>query len=339
MATASTTSQKRTNLGTLLCALSAIGYTAYNLFLCDVSPRYDPSWINCVQASVSVVVIGLYLLWLACRGCRTMPGWKELVGLLGVGLITQVGGVFLIWAMSIVGAAVSITLQTGVMLGASAILGLLILGERVSWRQIIAIVLITASIGLFAAGTDSGDAGGSGSAASGLSVRTLLGIAAAGLAGISFAILAIGVRKTVTGDTLPVTIVFLINIMGVIVLGPWSVWYVGYDRLLATPLQDATLWSCCQVGVHQLMETSLRDLSFMLGAGAFNLIAFFLVTKSLQMITVVRLNVMNNGLSTAITAVGSAVLLGEKWNSMCSWGMLLGLIGILIISLESPPSE
>jgi drug/metabolite transporter, DME family len=306
------TSRDLTKLGTILCTLSAVGYTAYNICLCDVSKRHDPSWINCVAASVSVVVVGAYLLWLVARGRPALPPWKELLALLGIGLITQVGGVLLVWAMSVVGVAVTVTLQTGVMLAASAILGVIILGERVSWFQIGAIALITASVALFSLGAESTDPAGVGQA---LSARSLLGVAAAALSGVAFAILTVGVRKTVTGTTLPETVVFIMNVMGVVALGPWSAYQVGFSTL---------------------MQTSPRDFAVMLAAGTLNLVAFFLVTKSLQMITVVRLNVLNNGLSTALTAVAGALLLAEPWNRMLSFGMFLGIVGILMISFEAP---
>jgi drug/metabolite transporter (DMT)-like permease len=305
-------SRDLTRLGTLLCTFSALGYTAYNVCLCDVSQRHDPSWINCVQASVSVAIVGAYLLWLIARGRPALPPWKELLALLGIGLITQLGGVMLVWAMSVVGAAVSVTLQTGVMLAASAVLGLIVLGERVSWRQIAAIVLITVSIAFFSVGAESTDPAAAGQS---LSARSLPGIAAAALSGDAFAILTVGVRKTVTGNTLPETVVFLMNVVGVIALGPWSVY---------------------QVGFHTLAQTSPRDFSVMLAAGALNLFAFFLVTKSLQMITVVRLNVLNNGLSTALTAVAGTLLLAEPWNRTLSLGMLVAIVGIVMISLEAP---
>ena len=309
------TSRDLTKLGTFLCTLSAVGYTAYNVCLCDVSKRHDPSWINCVQASVSVVVVGGYLLWLIARGRPALPPWKELLALLGIGLITQLGGVLLVWAMSVVGAAVSVTLQTGVMLAASAVLGLMVLGERVSWRQIAAIALITVSVAFFSLGAESTDPAGVGQA---LSARSLLGVAAAGLSGVAFAILTVGVRKTVTGNTSPEAVVFLMSVMGILALGPWSVYLLGVNTLVATPP---------------------RDLGVMLAAGALNLVAFFLVTKSLQMITVVRLNVLNNGLSTALTAVAGTLLLAEPWNGMLSLGMFLAIVGILMISFESPAEQ
>ena len=132
--------------------LSAIGYTAYNVCLRDASRGYDPSWINCVQSSVTVGVFGVYLAWQAARGRRVLPPRNELLALLIISLITQFGNILFVWAMSVVGVAVTSTLQTGVMLGASAILGLMVLGERVSGRQVAAIVLITVSMVFFSIG-------------------------------------------------------------------------------------------------------------------------------------------------------------------------------------------
>jgi drug/metabolite transporter (DMT)-like permease len=310
-----TTSRDLSRLGTLLCVFSALAYTAYNLCLCDVSKHYDPSWINCAAASVSAGLVGIYLAWKAVRGGQALPARKELLGLLVIGLVTQIGGVLLVWSMSVVGVAISITLQTGCTLAASALLGRLVLGERVSWLQITAIGLITAAVCFFSFGAESTDTATAGHS---LSARGLLGIVAGCLSGLAFAVLTVGVRKTVTGDTSPLAVVFLVNVMGVVALGPWSAY---------------------QVGFHSLMQTTPRDLGVMLAAGALNLVAFFLVTKSLQMIKVVRFNVLNNGLSTALTAVLGILLLGEHWNYTVALGMLLAIIGILMISLESPTAQ
>ena len=68
--------------------------------------------------------------------------------------------------------------------------------------------------------------------------RSLLGVAAAGLSGVAFAILTVGVRKTVTGNTSPEAVVFLMSVMGILALGPWSVYLLGMNapsrRLPAT---------------------------------------------------------------------------------------------------------
>jgi drug/metabolite transporter (DMT)-like permease len=309
------TSRNLTKLGTLYCALSAVTYTAYNVCLNDVSQLYDSAWINCVQAAVSAAAIGVYLLWQAAHGQPALPPPKESVALLGIGLITQLGGVLFVWAMSVVGVAITATLQTGGLLAMSAILGLIVLGERVSWLQVIAIILITVSVVCLSMG-----AGSTGETTSGPlpPAKILLGIAAGALAGLAFAVLTVGVRKTVTGNTSPLAIVFLINLMGVVALGPWSVY---------------------QLGIQTLAHTAPRDFAVMLAAGVLNLMAFLLVTKSLQMISVVRFNVLNNGLTTALSAAVGIVLLAEPCNTIVLFGLLLSIGGIVLISLVVPPSE
>lgn len=321
------TSRDLTKLGTLLCAFSAVAYTGYNLCFDYVSKRCDPSWINCVQALVSVVVVGAYLLWLAAHGRPSLPSPKELLALVIIGLITAIGGVLFVWSMSVVGAAVAVTLQTGIMLAAGAGLGLLLLKERVSGLQVMAIAIITIAAVVITLGAEDTSVVTTATTAIqdrtttlGLlpSVRVLLGIVAAGSAGIAFAMLTVGVRKSVTGDTLPEAVVFLISVTGLVSLGAWSI---------------------CSLGVDELMQTSPGDLAVMLAAGALNLVAFFLVTKSLQMITVVRLNVLNNGLSTALTAVAGTLFFNGPWNGLLALGMFLAIIGILLISMEAPVEE
>ena len=197
------------------------------------------------------------------------------------------------------------------MLAISAVLGLIVLGERVSWLQTFAIVLITLSVICLSVGAESTG----GTTARELSAGTiLLGIAAGAMAGLAFAVLTVGIRKMVTGNTSPQAIVFLINLMGVVALGPWSAY---------------------QLGVGTLLQTAPRDLAAMLAAGVLNLIAFLLVTKSLQMISVVRFNVLNNGLTAALTAMIGIVLLSEPWNGALLLGIFLSIVGIVAISLAT----
>jgi drug/metabolite transporter (DMT)-like permease len=305
------TTGERSKAGTLLCVMSAIGYTGYNLCLRDASTRYDPSWINCVQSSVTVGVFGVYLAWQAARGRRVLPPRNELLALLIISFITQIGNILYVWAMSVVGVAVTATVQTGVMLGASAVLGLMVLGEGVSPRQVAAIALITVSMLFFGVGAQS-----AGEAAAGrwLSLGVVLAIAAAGVAGMAFALLVVGVRKTVTSNASPEAVVFLISTMGVVALGPWCVFQLGWP----------TLW-----------QTRGADFGVMLGAGGLNLVAFLLVTKSLQMIPVVRFNVLNNALTTALTAAIGVVGFREPCNGPLLFGMSLAMVGILLISVEA----
>jgi drug/metabolite transporter (DMT)-like permease len=74
----------------------------------------------------------------------------------------------------------------------------------------------------------------------------------------------------------------------------------------------------------------------MLAAGTMNLMAFLLVTKSLQLISVVRFNVLNNGLTTAMSAAIGVAIFHEPWNAPILFAMLLAMVGILTISLAAP---
>ncbi len=161
-----TISPNLSRLGTLYCVFSAAAYTAFNICLRDVSNRYDSTWINCVQASVATGVFGVYLAWQAVRGRRVFPPWTELLALAALGLITQIGGVLTIWAMGVIGVGITGTLQMGVMLAASAVLGLIVLKEPVHWQRMAAIAMITVSVICFSAGAQSATKAAPGQSAS-----------------------------------------------------------------------------------------------------------------------------------------------------------------------------
>ena len=55
----------------------------------------------------------------------------------------------------------------------------------------------------------------------------LLGVGGACFSGVAFAILTVGMRKTATENTSPEAIVFFINLMGILFLGPWAAARLG----------------------------------------------------------------------------------------------------------------
>ena len=146
----------------------------------------------------------------------------------------------------------------------------------------------------------------------------LLGVASACFAGVAFAILTVGMRKTATEDTSPEAIVFFINVMGILFLGPWA---------------------AARLGLHGMLATSSRDLVVMLAVGVCNLLAFLLIAKALQWTSVVRVNVVNNALTTALTVLAGIVLFAEPANRELLIGILLTLVGIALISYTEGGEE
>ncbi len=300
-----------TTLGTFYCILSAAFYTLMGICQRELSENCDPVWVNCVQASVSTVVFGVYLTLRSARGRSVWPPLGVALGLLMLGAVTQLGGTAYQWSLGKVGLSIGNPLQMGVMLSASAVLGLLVLGERVSWRGIAAIALMTVAIFLLSSGADEANK-------TSKPLWILLGVAAAGFSGVTFAILTVGMRKTAREDTSPEAIVFYINCMGILLTGPWAWWRLGLEGMTAT---------------------SPRDLGIMLATGGCNLLAFLLIAKALQLTTVVRVNVINNAMATALTVLAGIAIFAEPAGRELIIGIVLTLVGIVLIGSESPPEE
>ena len=220
----------------------------------------------------------------------------------------------MVWAMGVVGVGTTATLQMGVMLACTAILGRMVLGEPVSWQQVIAIVLIVAAVLSFSQGAQSVEQVAVEDIA--VASKTLLGVAGGVLAGLAFAILVVGVRKAVTGETSPEAVVFLISLMGVAFMGPLCVFRLGIAALAQTPPQH---------------------LGMMLLAGLMNVVGFLLLTNALRLVPVVRVNVLNNALTMTLTVVAGIVFFAEPWNGHLGLGMALSMVGAILITLAPRP--
>ena len=211
--------------------------------------------------------------------------------------------------MSVVGVAVAVTVQMGCLLVSGAIIGLILLGEPVGRPQIAAIALIILSVVFFSIGAPST---GGATANDSLLTIGILGIVGAALSGVICSAMSGCIRKLVTGDTLPQDVVFFVSVMGVVALGPWSVYHLGLDTLVQTPA-----W----------------DFAVMLAAGALNLIAYFLCAKSLQTLPLVRGEVIRGGVSTILTVVAGIMLFAELCNEKIILGIVFGTIGIMLINV------
>jgi drug/metabolite transporter (DMT)-like permease len=88
-----------------------------------------------------------------------------------------------------------------------------------------------------------------------------------------------------------------------------------------------------------MLATSPRDLIVMLAVGLCNLLAFLLIAKALQVAGVVRVNVVNNALTTALTVLAGIVLFAEPANRELILGIVLTLAGIVLISTTESAEE
>ena len=294
-------------VGTVCCIISALCYTAANTCLRKLAALdADEVWVTCMKEVVTVSVIGPWLLIQTFRGRPVVPPGRTLLALILTGLAVQLAGnVPVQWAFGVVGMAITIPTIFGVMLTAVAVFGFVFLGERVSTRSIAAIGLLIFSIVLLSLGASA--AGQSNGGSSG-PVLVVLAIGAGGLAGIMFATLSTVIRFTATARVPVASIVFVITGMGVLSLGSLSVW---------------------RFGARTLLDTDPEQLTWMLYAGSFNLVAFLAITKGLQLTTVVHANVLN-ATQVALGAVVGMTLFSEPRNFWGIVGICLTIVGVVL---------
>jgi DME family drug/metabolite transporter len=306
--------------GAACCVVSALGYAAAQICLRYLSGLgADPMWVICNKELVTVVAVGPWLLYRAWRGLSVLPPGRLLGLLIVVGLANQIGANLGVqWALGVVGLAVATPAIYGVMLTASALLGLAWLGERVSRRSVLAIGLLLAALVLLGAATYATHRADAPSSAQKLHAPDLqpigplllaLGIGAPCLAGAIYALLTTTIRHSVTSAVPIGTIVFITTLMGVLSLGPWSAWRLGTSELLGTPREQIVL---------------------MAAAGTLNLIAFLAITKGLQLTTVLHANVLNAS-QVAMAAVAGTLIFAEPRTPWLLAGVGLTILGVILI--------
>lgn len=292
-------------LGSLCCAVSALGYSAANMCLCSLAKTADPVWTLAIKESVAVVAVGPWLLYHVLRGRYALPPLKALAGLIAVGVAVQVlGNLMMQGAFGVLGLAVTIPVVYAMNLASTATLGRIALGELVTLRTALAIASLIVAITLLSAGTN-----GAADATVGQLGSARWALAAACTAGAIYAVMTISIRKSVVGVIPLPFVVLIIPAMGTLTLGPYGLWRDGIDGL-----------------------SSLRPehWGMMLLAGTLNFIAFLAYSLSLRWIAAVQANVINAA-QVAMAAVGGVLFLAEPPSSMLFVGVGLTIVGIFLI--------
>ena len=306
--------------GVAFCLLSALGYTASNICMRQLTAMHcDTFWAVFNRELVTPVFIGTWLLWQAVRGRRWLPAGRELGLLLLVGLLIQVAGnVCVQWSLGVVGLAVTIPAMFGAMIASGAVIGRAWLGERVSGRSITAVAMLLGSLALLGVGAEAvGRSIAEAKAVTPNPLLMVLAVAAAGLAGTVYALLCAVIRRSVTGNTSPAAVAFLVTLMGVVGLGPICVYRLGAAALLETPVEQFSL---------------------MIAAGVFNLGAFLALIHGLQRTTVVHANAVNAS-QVAMAAVAGMALFAEPLTVWLLLGVCLTIFGIAWIDRPAEAVE
>ncbi len=268
----------------------------------------------CVKETVAVAMVGPWLVWRWLAGDRIIPSAATMALLIGVGLAVQlIGNLGQQFAFGVVGLAVAVPVVYGLMLTGAAFLGRLVLGERIAARTTIALILLLVSIVILAAGAAQGNTSKTGVPA----WLTAVAIGAACLAGITFALLTVTVRGTVTRGVSQMVVIFVITGVGTASLAVLSLRGNGLEAWRTLP------------GEHVV---------WMLAAGVLNLIGFAALTKGLHLASVVNVNLLNASQVAMATCAG-IVLFHEQMTGWLIVGVGMTVIGMILIDRRLPAVE
>lgn len=298
--------------------LSAVTYAMTNILLRQLATDNDPLWITCMKAVPTFGVACALIAYRAWFHSLTWPSRRALLAIVVSALFVQLGGnVMWQWSLGVLGLALTVPVSFGTLITGSAVLGRACLGEPITGRSLVSMLLLIASIVVLA--FDAEETSRYLPVASSSSSRgavVALGVAAASTAGVAYALVAVVVRTSIRQISIAMTLL-LISGTGVVALGMASI---------------------ARLGLSELWQTRPLDFLYMLLAGTFNAIGFFALGKSLRLVSVVHANVLNA--SQAAIAVVTGILL---FHEPSSWalvaGVLLTILGLAIVRSEPHSSD
>ncbi|WP_164102976.1 EamA family transporter [Candidatus Laterigemmans baculatus] len=287
------------------CGLAAaVLYTATNVAL-KASSGSDPVLVSAVKAWPTVLVCGPLLAAMSLRGQRIATSWQSFPQLILGGLSGQlIGSLGFQFALGHIGLALAVPLNLGALIIGSAVLGHWLLGEPVTRRTVLAILILIAAAVVLSLGSDQA-AVRQGASSSGVA----LGVLATCASGVGYAFFGVTMRKSLRrGLTVPLAMLTS-GTTGSILL---------------------SLFAAQRLPASELAAVSLEQWLVMTLAGLFNVLAFFLISLALRAIPVVAVNLINAS-QAAMAAAAGVLLFGEEVTVPLGLGLLLTVTGLVVL--------
>jgi drug/metabolite transporter (DMT)-like permease len=294
-----------------MCVVSAVGYTATNVFLRDLATRVDPYWVSCVKAMPTVAIAGAMMAGRAWRGLPNALTRRAVAALVAVAVFAQLfGNVGFQLALETVGLALAVPMTHGVMMIAGAVAGRFVLGEPVTPRAVAAMLVLIAAIVALSTGAGAANASVVVAKAADLSAWAVAqGVVITCLSGVAYALLGVVIRRVSRGRFAISSMLLVVCATGVVTLGAASFQTVGWQGMAAT---------------------SAADWGAMLSAGVLNAVAFFALSKALRLVSVVHVNLVNAS-QVAMAAMAGVTFFEEAWTPALSIGVGLTIVGLLVM--------
>jgi len=300
-------------VGTACGVVSSIGYTAANIYLRKLAGDVDPVWISCIKAVPVAIVAWALIVHRSANATLVWLPSRDLVRLVLAAIAVQLGGnVAFQWTLGVIGLAMTVPLMFGSLIIFGALMGRIFLREPITNRSAVSMILLIVAICVLSLGAEQAHASVA-AQLRGLAQQSpwllAAAVGAACVAGLAYAMIGVVMRGLLRERVPIATTLVVISTTGVIVLGTVSLGRLGPSGLLSTEP-----W--------QLFD--------MLIAGTFNMVAFFALSKSLQLIPVVHANALNAS-QAALAGVAGVVIFGEALSASLVAGAFLTVIGLIAV--------
>ena len=329
-------------MGLVFGILATLGYTLAGIILRDLADDTDPYWVSCIKA-IPTLVLALWLLGQRRKRSAEPIQFplKLLPLLLGIGVIVQIGGnAGSQWAFEVVGLAITIPLMFGTLIVSSALFGVMMFGERLTRRTVIAVVLLTLAVSVLSLAARSEEQAitnpegepsqqvamtaeptdVTGDAATATTSLAVLGVIVACLSGVAYAISHAAIRRY-TSPEIPLSVPLAIfSIAGIVVLGGFAFSRLGWEGIVGTTAnQWWRLWA----------------------AGLVNALAYFSLGRAIQALPLVQVNIITAS-QVALNAVAGILIFAEPLSAALIVGVSLTMAGLLVQGKRKkakPPSQ
>lgn len=208
-------------------------------------------------------------------------------------------------ALGYIGLAASVPITLGTLIVGGAILGMLLLGEPVDRRKVLAMVTLILAVVILSLPRSSSPGEAVVSASD-----VLVGSVWAAISGLSYSFFGVTMRKTLHLGFRASELMFISGFTGTVTLWGYTFATVGWTVVSAT---TAGQW-------------------LMMGAaGLFNFLAFVAITSALRHLPVVAVNLINAS-QVAMAAVAGVIVFREPVTWELGLGIGLTFIGLLILA-------
>ncbi len=295
--------------GTMLAVFSSFCYTVSIIALRDVVGEGGDwaAWVSCLKAVPTVAIAVVVITWQTRAGTIVWPSPHMIVILILTGIAMQLlGNVCFQWGLSLGGITLTVPLSQASLLISGAVLGVLLIHERVSRRSIAAMAVLIVAIAIL-----SFDAGDSFVSLTGFGeTRSVMTIAMGLIAGLGWGLAGVVIRQAATSGVSTAVTIGLLSSTAIVVLGGGVLLRRGSEWIAA--------------------ETSAREFWVTMLAGLFTAAAFFALTSAMKYITIVRANLINAS-QISLTSLAGILLFAEPVSRWMVMGTALTIAGLLLM--------